>query len=149
MKNIIVRIVLSFVGLLAYLPISAQIEYQPGMDKFVGEWIHPQGYSEFEYVLLISKRGEYISVRMKERPPIHFIEDGTMKNEYRYLDFKNVLFSNETFKLEQTTYNSDIKIYWYIYFNKGNLLVERIYGVSSENYSNKQQIILYPNELNF
>lgn len=131
------------IALLLSPSVSAQVKYQPEMDDFLGEWIHPREYKKGECSILISKRGGSVYIRVKFRKSYFQIEQG-YDDTYRYHDFDTITFNNNKFILYKApAEHDDVEITFKIFFNNGQLEVWYESGDFREKY------IMYPNESNF
>lgn len=146
----IFRFVLFFLTLLACgIPANAQVEYRPEMEKFLGDWIHPRNYYECEYFVRITKKGDFVSLKMKGRDCEQVLKYYDLKDEYFYTEFSSIRFTDDTFYMQERNdalKKEDISVSWKIVFDKGNLRLYRIARINSENYQNVQEFMLYPKE---
>lgn len=149
MTRTITGFLFAVIALLLSLSVSAQVKYQPEMDDFLGEWIHPRNHKVDEFTVLISKRGDYALIRMKYRPAYCYIEDGILDDRYYYWEFENITFDNNHFTLIQTQFIPDSDVIWSIFYKNGLLEVYRDVVSKSKDHKTNEKYILYPNESNF
>ncbi len=127
---------------------SAQVEYQPEMEKFLGDWIHPRTNKDEEYFVRITKQGEFVSVKIKHKPCLLALSTGG-KDGYIYHNLIDVRFSGGKFDMFESWISSDgdvCKYDWELRFDKGSLILYRGYRMNGGYYITEEEYILYPKE---
>lgn len=104
--------------------VNAQVEYQPEMEKNLGDWDCRVNHSRHDY-LKIFRKGDYVYLGYKQE--FSNVLDGTPTS---YNDAGNLSFSNDTFFWSEVyypdgTYNLHA---WKLNFERG--LLKLVYSVS-------------------
>lgn len=126
----IFRFVLFFLTLLACgIPANAQVEYQPEMEKFLGDWISNSraGSVEDRMMIRVKRRGDFVTLSMKTYPAQRWLDLYGGSDGPHHCSIENLSFDGSSFKWYYRR-SDDEGGYFHYYqtlsYDKGTLIFE-------------------------